>query len=51
MTGEIFKNNLVVPEFMEFANNIEEIFEKCRSNTSGKVSSSDLLALRHLQYI
>ena len=36
MLTEIFRNELVVPEFEQFADQIREIFEECRANKGGK---------------
>ena len=42
MLTEIFRNELVVPEFEEFTEQIREIFEECRDNKGGKVRKMSL---------
>ncbi len=39
--GTIFQNKLVLPEFGSFSEQIRDIFERCRSNTGGKVITID----------
>ncbi len=35
--SQIFGNQVVIPEFEDFCGQIEKIYERCKSNQTGKV--------------
>ena len=37
LLGAIFQNTLVLPQFEDFCSRVQEIYDKCRGNTGGKV--------------
>ena len=36
--SKVFQDNMIIPEFEVFCNQITDIFEKCKRNNSGKVA-------------
>lgn len=44
LVSRAFRHQLIIPDFVGFTKDIEEIFWKCKSNTSGKNASDMQLA-------
>lgn len=42
LIARAFRHQFVVPDFLGFTKDIEEIYWKCKSNTDGKVKSKEL---------
>ncbi|XP_074656361.1 glutaminase liver isoform, mitochondrial-like [Tubulanus polymorphus] len=38
LIGRAFRNQFVIPEFSKFTNQLDQIYWKCRTNTTGKVA-------------
>lgn len=50
LISKAFRHQFIIPEFQDFAKEIEEIYWKCKDNTNGKVISNDQNSLIRLAY-